>query len=152
MLPRARLCHTAFLKMPHRSGSFILYTPLALSLCSHGSFPHLVSVYIYSIHECLHLDVIFRARTTFEALHGRLLRWLLRSVPSGALGSMNHFYLPSWTDQKPLWWRLIIYNSISSKKMVTIEIIFWFSMGVGRFWKLWEIFYSGHKSLRNPLL
>lgn len=97
---RGHLCHTAFLDEPHGSDSFILSTPLAFSLGSHDSVPRLVSVYIHSMHDCPHLDVIFRARTTSEASHGQP-QWLLCSVPI-TIGYMNPFPLPSRTDQKPL--------------------------------------------------
>lgn len=64
-LSRATSAMPRSLIMPHASGSFTLCAPLARGLCSHGPFLHLVSVYTHNACVCLHLDVIFRARTPF---------------------------------------------------------------------------------------
>lgn len=46
---RGHLCHAACLDLLHGSDSFTLCAPLALGLCSRGSFPRLVSIYIYGM-------------------------------------------------------------------------------------------------------
>lgn len=100
-------CTLPSLIMPHGSDSLSLNTPLAFSLCTHALF-HIWSRCAFTVWICVSISMLSASqdRTTWPAQR------LLQSKPSIKVSYMNPFHIPSWTDQIPLWWRLLVHHPI----------------------------------------